>query len=264
MNSNGDEKKWRKRSIIFLAIFSVAVIFFGVWNIARLLEDPFRNLGNDDNQNSTANANQVSVSTNTNTQTARLETLRDKDTDEDGVSDYDELYIFKTSPYLTDSDSDSIDDATEINEGLDPNCPAGEDCGRTIISNTNTAAANTNATNGASSKAVSADELREVLRDAGVSEEAINELDDEALIQTYQDILQEDDLGVITNGGTNEELDSEGITYETLFNMDPDNIRELLVANGVPEETLDEIDDETLVQIYQESLLQNLDEDSTE
>ncbi len=58
-----------------------------------------------------------------------IEAQKKKDTDVDGLSDYDELYIYKTSPYIKDSDSDGIDDKTEVFGGSDPNCPKGKDCG---------------------------------------------------------------------------------------------------------------------------------------
>ena len=42
------------------------------------------------------------------------EILKTKDTDEDGINDFDELYVYETSVYLADSDSDGIDDGEEI------------------------------------------------------------------------------------------------------------------------------------------------------
>lgn len=54
--------------------------------------------------------------------------LKLKDTDRDGISDYDEIYMYKTSPYLADSDSDGLSDAQEIAQGTDPNCPEGRNC----------------------------------------------------------------------------------------------------------------------------------------
>lgn len=56
------------------------------------------------------------------------EASKTKDTDRDGLSDYSELYVYRTSPYLADTDSDGIPDAIEIAQATDPNCPAGTNC----------------------------------------------------------------------------------------------------------------------------------------
>lgn len=54
--------------------------------------------------------------------------LRKKDTDRDGLNDYSELKIYRTSPYLPDSDSDGMTDALEIAQGQDPTCHKGVVC----------------------------------------------------------------------------------------------------------------------------------------
>jgi len=54
--------------------------------------------------------------------------LQQKDTDGDGLNDYEELYVYSTSPYLEDTDGDDLSDYTEITSGRDPNCITGEDC----------------------------------------------------------------------------------------------------------------------------------------
>ncbi|MEN8661554.1 MAG: sulfatase-like hydrolase/transferase [Lentimonas sp.] len=46
------------------------------------------------------------------------------DTDEDGLSNEDELTVYDTDPFERDSDADGTPDAMEIVEGLDPNNPA--------------------------------------------------------------------------------------------------------------------------------------------
>lgn len=56
------------------------------------------------------------------------EASKSKDTDRDGLSDYAELKLYRTSPYLSDTDSDGIPDAIEIAQGTDPNCPKGQNC----------------------------------------------------------------------------------------------------------------------------------------
>ncbi|MDE7157042.1 MAG: thrombospondin type 3 repeat-containing protein [Lachnospiraceae bacterium] len=44
----------------------------------------------------------------------------EKDTDGDGLSDYNEIYLYGTNPTNIDSDNDGISDGTEIDMGLNP------------------------------------------------------------------------------------------------------------------------------------------------
>lgn len=55
-----------------------------------------------------------------------------RDTDGDGLADRDELEKYKTSPYLEDSDSDGIKDGDEIKAGKNPNCPENQECSISI------------------------------------------------------------------------------------------------------------------------------------
>ncbi len=63
-----------------------------------------------------------------------IEESKSKDTDGDGLVDYDELYVYKTSPYVADTDSDGFDDKTETFSGNNPNCPQGKECGTYLAS----------------------------------------------------------------------------------------------------------------------------------
>ncbi|MBT5262377.1 MAG: hypothetical protein HOL80_00580, partial [Candidatus Magasanikbacteria bacterium] len=60
-------------------------------------------------------------------QTLRLKSI---DTDNDGLYDYDEIYLYETSPYIEDTDSDGISDAREIETSTDPLCPKDKKCDR--------------------------------------------------------------------------------------------------------------------------------------
>ncbi len=53
---------------------------------------------------------------------------RTKDTDGDGLTDYDEARTYHTSPYLADTDSDRVSDGEEARLRTDPNCPPDRDC----------------------------------------------------------------------------------------------------------------------------------------
>jgi hypothetical protein len=143
-----------------------------------------------------------------------METLRKEDTDEDGLNDYDELYVFRTSPYIADSDSDGMDDKQEISTGEDPNCAPSMPCGAvedtvnpTTVKGTFVEAAADSV--GASVAAgapetitpdagniadllaqMTGDELRKLLIDAGGDADAVNALTDEELRAALSQALQ--------------------------------------------------------------------------
>ncbi len=58
----------------------------------------------------------------------QMEALKKQDTDTDMLNDYLELYVYKTSPYLKDTDSDGTEDGVEIAQQQDPNCAANQPC----------------------------------------------------------------------------------------------------------------------------------------
>ncbi len=75
--------------------------------------------------------------------------LQYRDTDSDGLSDFSELYVYSTSPYLRDSDGDDIDDKTEILQGKNPLCAEGAACSNYVYNeNVATAPNTTNTING--------------------------------------------------------------------------------------------------------------------
>ena len=51
---------------------------------------------------------------------------RDTDTDNDGLTDGEEVNTYNTNPTRTDTDGDGVDDATEIANGDNPLDPAGQ------------------------------------------------------------------------------------------------------------------------------------------
>lgn len=61
----------------------------------------------------------------------KIEASKKLDTDHDGLSDYAEQFTYRTSPYLSDTDSDGVPDAVEVAQGANPTCPKGQTCGVT-------------------------------------------------------------------------------------------------------------------------------------
>ncbi len=62
----------------------------------------------------------------------KAEEAKRKDTDGDGLSDWDEANLYQTSAYLADTDSDGDPDNIEIANQTDPNCPKGQVCVQAI------------------------------------------------------------------------------------------------------------------------------------
>lgn len=104
-----------------LAVLGISGLTFGVYSIYDNLYSPFRREGEiksitELNEESQLNALRQVLS------------LQDKDSDADGLNDYEELYTYGTSPYLADTDSDGISDLIELETGGDPLCHKYQDC----------------------------------------------------------------------------------------------------------------------------------------
>jgi hypothetical protein len=138
-------------------------------------------------------------------ETERIEGLKTKDTDADGITDFDETYVFKTSPYLEDSDSDGLSDKKELAAGGNPNCPVGKECGPLGAS----------VTAGLNSTTAPVDEAALISGEAAADQQEI---------------------------------------MDQLTNLSADEVRQILIQSGIKEEQLAGIDDETLMQLYRESL----------
>ncbi len=263
--TKNNENSLKKGALVFLLIIGIGSLIFGIFEMQRRIK-----LVEVEINTNTAELSLLNNENTTNTRSsAVLEDLRGKDTDKDGLSDYDELYQYRTSPYITDSDSDGLGDYLEVSQGSDPNCPQGQDCGRSVNSNTN-AQANTNVFFGDIQPNVdlnnlTADEIRNLLRNNGASEADLSQIDDASLMQTYHEVLAEHGGTASTNTNSTalninslSNGDQQTVTYEQLKNLTPTEIRQLLIETGVAEETLSSVDDTTLRSIYLDALEQQL------
>jgi len=137
--------------------------------------------------------------------------LKTQDTDKDGLSDYDELNIYNTSPFLEDSDSDGVLDKVEVERGQDPNCPIGKDCTGSLLTNPSAAATNSPEASAAVSELISqpvatssnsgdmglgsllpsdASSLRQVLLESGMDQAMLDQFSDEDLLGAYQEAFK--------------------------------------------------------------------------
>lgn len=230
--------------IIFLAVMGAAV---GGLSIVRNVRSPFIWVNAGTPQGNVDMSEQAQAA-------ARADKLKTQDTDADGLSDFEELYTHKTSPYLKDTDSDTFDDKTEVASGYDPNCPKGQNCfrqelsakqGEGVIPDSIRESLSVPSVDGALSTGIqpTATQLRELLKQRGFTEEQLSQIDDATLIQSYQESLAAAQTSTPST-----------LTAEQLANYDqltPDQIRELARSSGlISEEQLSQIDDATLKQLF--------------
>ncbi len=137
--------------------------------------------------------------------------LQSTDSDEDGLTDYEELYVYRTSPYLADTDADGASDSLEIEVGTDPTC-AGEECFGdedafevvpTVIDVGEAPEfpeEDLEALNGSGTSSqpvtpdlvdVTAGEVRQLLLESGIDAATVNSYSDEQLLQIYRDSVRE-------------------------------------------------------------------------
>ncbi|MBI5466760.1 MAG: hypothetical protein HY975_00910 [Candidatus Kerfeldbacteria bacterium] len=186
---------------------------------------------------------------------AQLEKLKNVDTDGDTVSDYDELFQYHSSPYLKSSAGDGISDGDKVKNGLDPNCPVGEQCQAFHLVTTATDA------NGQ----LTPEFLRQALQAAGVPKTTLDQTDDATLLRIYRQVVLQQPVTTNSNSSTNASTTNTSATNTSTSTTDTlgqfqdlssSDIRSYLVQSGISQSELDKVDDATLKQIFQEAIQQ--------
>lgn len=253
-NHEPQTEKREQRLLAIVLVACVAAFFFGFFHILNTIR-------------TSTGADKIAQA-NTNALGAvgqEIQTLKSKDTDGDGLSDYDELYVDKTSPYLKDSDGDGTSDSAEITQGTDPNCPQGEVCSALGQPANENANAGTNSVlgvnqGGTGTGQFTASELRQMLRDAGAPATQLDAMTDEQIIAAYQQAYEQQtnsNTGTATGnsaGSSNGSVPSNTTDLSGLKNFTPAQIREFLQSGGADEATLNQMDDATLQAIFQSAL----------
>ena len=242
-----------KLVIISLSVIGVVALTLGFIQFNRNLKDPFFGL----EPIGTEEAMRKLATQNINNESDIL-SLQGKDTDQDGLSDYNEIYIYRTSPYLSDSDSDGFSDKVEIESGNSPTCPVGKVCEKETTPTPSDTNSNTNKNLNIPGSTledlsnISADTLRQYLKQAGATDEMLASIDDATLTQLYlQAQSGENNSNAFSNTNTN--TNSSASFSQFLNNIPASQIREYLKANGVPASSVDSLDDETLKKMFLEA-----------
>ncbi|HNU89989.1 MAG TPA: hypothetical protein PLP70_02750 [bacterium] len=198
------QKNW---SLAGLSTLTVAIMVMWFLQFKQNITAPlYRQLGLSSNKEI---ENILSGQTTASKQDQEDAALKAQDTDKDGLSDYDELNIYNTSPFLEDSDSDGVLDKVEIERGQDPNCPIGKDCTGSLLTNPSAAATSSPEASAAVSGLISqptvtssgdiglgsllpadATSLRQVLLESGMDQAMLNQFSDEELLEAYQEAFK--------------------------------------------------------------------------
>jgi len=206
----------QKIAAAILAVFAVAVV--GVWMVQfkKSITGPL-NYDNNTGTNSAAPAQPQEENSE--------DALRAKDTDKDGLSDWDELYIYKTSPYLKDSDSDGFTDKEEIDSGNDPNCPVGRNCyGSSGVSPINSTATS--------------------------SMSGLNSQNNQNNVNPFSGLVAQPEV----SGALKQTDNSAAMQAISSGQLDAATLRQMLLSGGMDKKLLDKVSDSDLIKSYQEML----------
>ncbi len=179
--------KEQKIGFVLLLAFAILAIGLGMLQIRNNIYNRF--------------ALNKEISASIKDQVDTVDALRFRDTDRDNLSDFDELYVYGTSPYLPDTDGDGIPDGKEIQSKTNPLCAEGTDCSESMQA-TEVVATSTVSTTPADlqapATAPAADlekaiqdpvQVRAMLIGAGVKKEIVDKYSDTELMQMVQEMM---------------------------------------------------------------------------
>ncbi|MEI6627299.1 MAG: hypothetical protein WCL61_01770 [bacterium] len=204
-----------------------------------------------------------------------------KDTDMDGLNDYDEINVYKTSPYLKDSNGDGIDDKKSIALGVDPNC-LGENCKGVVVSGADVAQsvsvptlqdAPTNSL-GFSPEQITSGQatpsmLRQLLQQGGASVEVLAQISDTDLMTTYQNMIeankqmQNSSSTSSVNVSSSTSFNGSSVDLSAIKSIDDlakltgPQIRQLMLSQGADANMLSQISDADIKTIFTQQLEKN-------
>lgn len=227
LNRTSENSREKLLAAVFL-LLGITTFVFGYFSISKAITSPF------------SGERDFHVKTAEEQEQERVAGLKETDTDKDSVNDYDELYVFRTSPFLADSDSDGLADGDEIASGSDPNCPKGKTCRSATVSSdvpAQSAFVSGEFDERAAAAAAATGQASGVSPDASVP--AGDEIDvNQVITDTFGDVS---------------ELSADEFKAKVEAMSIPD-VRAFMMKLGVSSETLQKTDDATLRQVVGEAL----------
>ncbi|MDD3284155.1 MAG: hypothetical protein PHZ07_01010 [Patescibacteria group bacterium] len=230
------------RLIFFVGFFA---IIFGIWKITMQIKSPFI-------QSSIVLEDKEPVIQYLN---------RLKDSDGDGVSDYEEEYVYGTSPYLVDTDSDGISDYDEIINMVSSGAECTDDSCK--IGNTADIANIINDSSG-TTQTFTIEDIKKALVQSGYSQSMIDQLSESDLNKIHAEVVkaannpnynfEDSGLAPDTSESDLEIPDISEDDFQKLQNLSPDEIRNMMIEGGADADNLNQISNEDLKRIYLEAL----------
>lgn len=213
-------KSHEKIGLVVFSIFALATFILGYAQIKKSIYLPFVRKPN-------------TYKTTEELDKEREDQLKNIDTDKDGLTDYDELYVFHTSPFLEDSDSDGVPDGKEVADGADPNCPKGKVCRQASLGNS-----------GSGSGAASP-----------LTPTTVSPTDQGGSAAPAPTSQEQQMKAIIDTFGDPSALTKEKITMK-VDAMSSVDLRTFLITMGVPQNALDKSDDTTLRKLLEDTLVE--------
>ena len=270
-------KTREKVNTFLIVIVAVFAVFLGYYQLSYNISHPFT-FAEAPNQID-PNIDCPGGNCDLKSQLAALVAEQNKDTDKDGLPDYQEINIYHTSPFLEDTDGDGFSDGQEVKQGFDPNCPQGQNCLNADTGNASTGTVPTlDLLPTAGGVQITPDFIRETLLQGGFSQEYLDQFTDADLIAVYQEVIKSEpsmaqtatDLGLDLNSApaaaatgtiriSTSSLSSTTVnlninSIDDLKNLTGAQIRQLMLQSGPPESVLSQVTDDQLKTIFLEKL----------
>ena len=220
--------------LFFLSVLGLFVLVLGFVQIRGAIYGPFEGFKK-------SSAKKELVLTQEEILSILSEQAKQEDTDGDGLSDYDEVYFYQTSPYIQDSDSDAFSDQEEIEAGSDPLNPDSTPYRQTKVKEKDNLLEDS-WSEIPKDEQLSSEDIRSFLIQAGIAKEIVDNIDDNELKKLYNDTKEETGI------------DPQNLESSYSPEVDIPLLRQALIDEGVDASMLEQIDDETLKAMFLENL----------
>jgi hypothetical protein len=245
-----DSQTLDRLSLWIVLAIGFLVIIFSVYQVRTTLFTSERNTSA-----RLAEALEQSAAANQQTEDAQ-QILADqsRDDDGDGLNNFEETAQYGTSPYLIDSDSDSIGDAEEIANGTDPTCPEGEVCAvareegdGTLTDAEEELESLTPTLANTESDQLTREQKEAALLERGLTQEQLDTFTDQEISDGYTEIVE------VAERGADPIANVQQATSD-LLSLTSEEKRALLVQSGVQQSDIDTLSDEDIDTLVQEAV----------